>query len=136
MKITIADANDNIIEQRDANVDDVFDNIVDTYDYELVRTSWRENKNGRSTFMNKETTLILDYQEGSSAHVCETCLFLINGVIDEERMDGYDMETAVRNVSRYLIEVSDRDDECFSTVECVACETSVPGTRWHAKYYA
>lgn len=136
MKITIVDANNNIIEQRDASVDDVFDNIVDAYDYELVRTSWRDNKNGRSTFMNKENTLILDYQEGSSAHVCETCLFFIDGVVDEERMVGYDMETAIRNVSRYLIEVSDREDECFSTTECVACETSVAGTRWNAKYYA
>ena len=135
MKITITNADNHIIEQRDASADEVFDDIVAVDNYEHVRTSWSENKNGRMTLSNGDNTLVIDYQEGDSTVVCENCRLLVDGVLEEHQMDDFDAETALRNISRYLIEVSD-DESYYSTEECVACETSVAGSRYAAVYYA
>lgn len=135
MKITITNADNHIIEQRDASADEVFDDIVAVDNYEHVSTSWSENKNGRMTLSNGDNTLVIDYQEGDSTVVCENCRLLADGVLEEHQMDDFDVETALRNISRYLIEVSG-DESYYSTEECVACETSVAGSRYAAVYYA
>lgn len=135
MKITITNADNHIIEQRDASADEVFDDIVAVDNYEHVSTSWSENKNGRMTLSNGDNTLVIDYQEGDSTVVCENCRLLVDGVLEEHQMDDFDVETALRNISRYLIEVSG-DESYYSTEECVACETSVAGSRYAATYYA
>lgn len=135
MKITITNADNHIIEQRDASADEVFDDIVAVDNYEHVSTSWSENKNGRMTLSNGDNTLVIDYQEGDSTVVCENCRLLVDGVLEEHQMDDFDVETALRNISRYLIEVSG-DESYYSTEECVACETSVAGSRYAAVYYA
>ena len=135
MKITITNADNHIIEQRDASADEVFDDIVAVDNYEHVSTSWSENKNGRMTLSNGDNTLVIDYQEGDSTVVCENCRLLVDGVLEEHQMDDFDVETALRNISRYLIEVSG-DESYYSTDECVACETSVAGSRYAATYYA
>lgn len=100
-----------------------------------MRTSWSENKNGRMTLSNGDNTLVIDYQEGASTVVCEDCRLLVDGVLEEHQMDDFDVETALRNISRYLIEVSG-DESYYSTDECAACETSVAGSRYAAVYYA
>lgn len=135
MKITITNVDNHIIEQRDASADEVFDDIVAVDNYEHVSTSWSENKNGRMTLSNGDNTLVIDYQEGDSTVVCENCRLLVDGVLEEHQMDDFDVETALRNISRYLIEVSG-DESYYSTDECVACETSVAGSRYAATYYA
>lgn len=135
MKITITNADNHIIEQRDASADEVFDDIIAVDNYEHVSTSWSENKNGRMTLSNGDNTLVIDYQEGDSTVVCENCRLLVDGVLEEHQMDDFDVETALRNISRYLIEVSG-DESYYSTEECVACETSVAGSRYAAVYYA
>ena len=135
MKITITNADNHIIEQRDASADEVFDDIIAVDNYEHVSTSWSENKNGRMTLSNGDNTLVIDYQEGASTVVCEDCRLLVDGVLEEHQMDDFDVETALRNISRYLIEVSG-DESYYSTEECVACETSVAGSRYAAVYYA
>ena len=135
MKITITNADNRIIEQRDASADEVFDDIIAVDNYEHVSTSWSENKNGRMTLSNGDNTLVIDYQEGDSTVVCENCRLLVDGVLEEHQMDDFDVETALRNISRYLIEVSG-DESYYSTEECVACETSVAGSRYAAVYYA
>lgn len=135
MKITITNADNHIFEQRDASADEVFDDIIAVDNYEHVSTSWSENKNGRMTLSNGDNTLVIDYQEGDSTVVCENCRLLVDGVLEEHQMDDFDVETALRNISRYLIEVSG-DESYYSTEECVACETSVAGSRYAAVYYA
>lgn len=135
MKITITNADNHIFEQRDASADEVFDDIIAVDNYEHVSTSWSENKNGRMTLSNGDNTLVIDYQEGDSTVVCENCRLLVDGVLEEHQMDDFDVETALRNISRYLIEVSG-DESYYSTEECVACETSVAGSRYAATYYA